>query len=525
MYWQIFATTVLLSFLCHLSEIHGARILALLPLPIWSHYMQVESLLEALASRGHQLTVYSPFPPKTNLTNLRHVFVTLPKMHERLENFNHFELKDTKTFENDGMFSQFESTIENSRYALLAAAEILNDTNLQSLIKSHDEYDLLLAELFFCQEALVGFGHKFKIPIVGLVSFGTPANVYSSMGVPNLYSFMPDYRLAFRPKMTFLQRLENTLLGLFENMVAHWWYLPQQNALMKQFCADENVPSITDMLRNISVAFIYSDLLLDFQKPQPSNVVYVGGMHLKTKKLPKDLEDIMNNAQKGVILVSFGSLIKPSRMSENMKNILVDAFKEIGLTVLWRWEGEAMPNLPTNVIIRKWVPQQDILAHPNCRLFINHGGMGSTMETIHYGVPIVGVPFYNDQYTNVKRVVDLGAGVEISYFNITRQSLVWAANTVLDNPSYKRNAVAISQRFNDRMQSPVETAVWWMEYVARHRGAAHLRSAYDNVSWLEFLLLDVFGLIFVVVFVFLYLLWRIFMALKNVVLRFKKVKC
>ncbi|XP_026679589.1 uncharacterized protein LOC113467544 isoform X2 [Diaphorina citri] len=57
------------------STIQGANILVFLPLATWSHYMQYELLFETLAARGHHITMYSPFPPKQNLTNFKHVHV------------------------------------------------------------------------------------------------------------------------------------------------------------------------------------------------------------------------------------------------------------------------------------------------------------------------------------------------------------------------------------------------------------------------------------------------------------------
>lgn len=59
--------------------------------------------------------------------------------------------------------------------------------------------------------------------------------------------------------------------------------------------------------------------------------------------------------------MSFGSIIQPGKMSDEMKMSLVKGFSKIGLTVLWRWKGKPMTNLPTNIIQRSWLPQQAIL--------------------------------------------------------------------------------------------------------------------------------------------------------------------
>ncbi len=45
--------------------------------------------------------------------------------------------------------------------------------------------------------------------------------------------------------------------------------------------------------------------------------------------------------------------------------------------------------LPSNVMISKWLPQQDALAHPNVKLFVSHVGQSSFQESICHKMPIV----------------------------------------------------------------------------------------------------------------------------------------
>lgn len=59
----------------------------------------------------------------------------------------------------------------------------------------------------------------------------------------------------------------------------------------------------------------------------------------------------------------------------------------------------------------------DFPAHPNCILFITHGGLLSTTETIKFGKPIIGIPVFADQFANVGRAVEKGFAkrVDLSY--------------------------------------------------------------------------------------------------------------
>jgi glucuronosyltransferase len=47
--------------------------------------------------------------------------------------------------------------------------------------------------------------------------------------------------------------------------------------------------------------------------------------------------------------------------------------------------------------------------------------------------------------------------------------------------------------------SPLDTAIFWTEYVIRHAGAPHLRTAAVELAWYQYLLLDVLAVIMAVV--------------------------
>lgn len=57
--------------------------------------------------------------------------------------------------------------------------------------------------------------------------------------------------------------------------------------------------------------------------------------------------------------------------------------------------------------------------------------------------------------------------------------------------SYAENMDLLSRLFKDRPQHPMDTAIYWLEYVIKYKGAEHLRSAAQDLSWYQYLLLDV----------------------------------
>ena len=86
--------------------------------------------------------------------------------------------------------------------------------------------------------------------------------------------------------------------------------------------------------------------------------------------------DFLANSKNGVVFVSFGSVIKASLMTEENKKILLNVFKRFPqYDFIWKWDQDSMPGKPDNVLLSKWLPQRDILAHPKLKVFITHAGM------------------------------------------------------------------------------------------------------------------------------------------------------
>jgi UDP-glucoronosyl and UDP-glucosyl transferase len=60
----------------------------------------------------------------------------------------------------------------------------------------------------------------------------------------------------------------------------------------------------------------------------------------------------------------------------------------------------------------------------------------------------------------------------------------------------------LSDIFRTNQNNPLETAVWWIEYVIKYKGAPHLQSPAKNLPWFRYLQLDIvfvlFGIIYMI---------------------------
>lgn len=134
-------------------------------------------------------------------------------------------------------------------------------------------------------------------------------------------------------------------------------------------------------------------------RPQMPNQINIGGAHIKAapKSLPPDIQKFVDEAEHGVIYMSLGAYVKSALMPSEKLNEILNAFGKLKQRVLWKFEADNILSLPKNIMIKKWLPQADILAHKNVRLFITHGGMFGTTEGTYNGIPMLFIPFYGDQ--------------------------------------------------------------------------------------------------------------------------------
>jgi len=60
------------------------------------------------------------------------------------------------------------------------------------------------------------------------------------------------------------------------------------------------------------------------------------------------------------------------------------------------------------------------LGHPKICLFITHGGALSTMEAAYHGVPLIGLPMFVDQDTNMQQISEFGIGLTLEIMDLTQ---------------------------------------------------------------------------------------------------------
>ncbi|XP_034654250.1 UDP-glucuronosyltransferase 2C1 [Drosophila subobscura] len=479
----------------------GSRILAAFFFPGKSHFMMTNAIVRELVQRGHEVTYITPFSlAKENLgPNYKEIVIAQynfwPEIKEITKTNTILEMTDVPnlTFVRLLMVMGSHST----DFAF-------DQPQIQELVNAKDKvgkYDLLLAEQFYNEGALI-LGHLYQIPIITVSTFGY-ANYLSQMaGIVSPWSYVPHAFMPYTDRMSLLERIGNVIISGTDDLIREFSYYPEQDAILRKHFSHllDRVPTIKELERNISAILLNNYMPLSTTRPTSFNMVAVGGLHIKPPKaLPQHLQEFLDGATEGAIYFSLGSQVRSADLPPEKLKIFLDVFGSLKQRVLWKFEDEAMPNLPSNVKVQNWMPQGDILAHPNVKVFIAHGGLFGTQEAVYNGVPMLGMPVYCDQHLNINQGKQAGYALGLDYRTVTEDELRFSLTELLQNPKYRTSMQKASRVFRDRPQSAMDTAIYWIEYVIEHRGAPHLVASGVQLPWYQFYLLDILALALAIV--------------------------
>lgn len=299
--------------------------------------------------------------------------------------------------------------------------------------------------------------------------------------------------------MSFQERFFNTFNTITEKFFYEFYHIPNQRRLYKKYFPNAKY-SFDAVIKNSSLVFINQNPIVSSPRPFLPNMIDIGGVHVRQADPLKDkLQKFLDNAKDGVVLFSMGSIVQGTEWEDEQREAFVRAFSKLNQKVLWKYENDTLPNKPKNVKIMKWLPQRDILAHPNVKLFITHGGLLGTFEALISGVPILGIPMFGDQKMNVANAVLHGNGLKLNADELTEEKISAALNEILNKSKYKETAEYLSSVYKDRTIPAKMLVIYWTEYVIRHKGAPHLKADTSHLNLIQLYSLDVYGS-FIVIF-------------------------
>nr|CAD7394427.1 unnamed protein product [Timema cristinae] len=463
-YKEFYIFTFISFFL--LTHGQSANILGVFEFNGKSHFLMFERLMKSLAERGHEVHVLNHFPQKKPFPNYFDIDVSgsVPNV------LNNLTIETVRKRDTIGTLN-FIWTVTRGW-----CEAVKKHPNAQKLLNSNQKYDLLIMESFG-SECFIGLADTLKTPLVTIVTSAAMPWTSQRIGNPDNPAYVPNFFIPYGNKMSFIERFWNTLYYIVINISNHYYNEIPTNELSKRYFGNDVAPIWNIAEKNTSMILVNSHFSINGARPAVPGFIEVGGLHIhEPNSLPKDLQKFLDASEHGVVYFSLGSLIQVQTFSPEKLKALMDAFGALPERVLMKYTGDTLPGKPSNVMTGKWLPQQDILRF----------------------------------------------AVRLLYDDITKESLLSAIRTLLDDSRYAANAKKTSFQFRDRPQTALETAVYWVEYVIRHRGAPHLRSAGADLPTYQYLLLDVISVLVLGVVSFLYLTYIVIRTVLRLLLGRKK---
>uniref|UniRef100_A0A8C7L7Z4 glucuronosyltransferase n=1 Tax=Oncorhynchus kisutch TaxID=8019 RepID=A0A8C7L7Z4_ONCKI len=459
-----------------------------------SHWVGVKAIAEEMGRRGHQVTVVIPevsmrLGPSSNC---RTVSYPVPYGQETVDMLmdKHADNLRAATLPLVERMTQRMANIQNvSSFILTTAESLLFNTTLITSLEQQG-FDAVLTDPLVPTGILIA--RRLGIPSVCLLR-GIPCGLdLASAACPSPPSYVPRFFTKYTHSMSFPQRVGNVLVSLVEPLLCRLLYL-RFDQLANRFLGED--VGVAEVLADTALWLLRYDFTLEFPRPLMPNMVLVGGINCHVRNpLPQELEQWVSG-EHGFMVFSLGSMV--ASLPEDITHIFLQAFTLIPQKVLWRYSGPVPGNVPDNVKMMKWIPQNDLLAHHGARAFLTHSGTHGLYEGVCHAVPMVMLPLFGDQPDNAQRLASKGVGVVLDINHITVETLLQALDEVVNNPRYKSSVLKLSAIHKDQPVDPLELSAYWTEFVMRHKGAGHLRAAAQDLNWFQYHSLDVIGLLIV----------------------------
>ncbi|XP_064647866.1 UDP-glucuronosyltransferase 2C1-like isoform X2 [Lineus longissimus] len=474
----------------------GKKIL-LLPLVTRSHVLQLSSIGDGLLKKGLEvhMVVHSGLKVPSNILKSGMKIIRYKPSDEELK-------MDTVEFQKS-LAEEGMTTVKFRNMLKIMWKDIENMADTPDLIEKlrKEKFDFAVVDspggflpCLYTIPYRLGIEHASISPVM---PFKTLA---MSLQVPFLNPTQLDP--TFSMVSTFWQRLKSFLYFNMITAVSTWTFDERR---LKATC-ETPFESLHDLMMKTHLWLIDLDSLVDVPKHLAPNIILVGGI-VTSPPLPleEEFKVFADSATEGLVVITFGGTI--GFLPVDYVNRIVQAVEKVKYKVVFRQLTKPTVKVPANLKIVDWVPQNDLLAHPNTKVFVTHCGSNGQHEAVYHGVPMLGLPLCTDQIYNAAKLTPKGLGRHLTLATVTPEELAAAIEDVATNPKYRANIQKASKIFKSRPMAPRERAAYWIEHVMEH-GSDHLQAYTNQLAWYQILLLDVMAFILVVVLLVCFIIYK-----------------
>ncbi|PIC26053.1 hypothetical protein B9Z55_018750 [Caenorhabditis nigoni] len=509
------------AFFCSIHNVNGYNFLVISPVYGFSHMKCMAIIANQLADAGHQVTFFQPFVVELFqnhdlIKNSKIEVINYWHDEEGKRNIpSHSVLSDAWTavkYQSDIGVKLFAPKVLHGAFQHMCR-RMFEDKELHQTLKEK-KFDVVLSETFdFCGLYLADY---LEMPAIISVFTGSKLSaITDALGEPSFLHYYPSPSSHFGPKQSLYDRVNNL-----------WYKLLSSSAFGELFDRQyADIEKITNgtvrhwkpILGDVTYHFANSNPYLDFVVPTIPKVVPIGGYTMDYKQVPpvsKELDEILNKRPYNVF-ISYGTMVSAKFMPDNYKHAMFELFKNNqNVTFLWKYEDVEekliKEHIPENVHLKSWFPQPSLLADKRVKLFITHGGLGSTMELAYAAKPGIVTPLFADQPSNAQMLARHGSVEVYSKHDIPN----WKKQSdllrkMLLDEKYQTAATRLAEILNHQPINPKELVVKHAENAARFGKMPSLTPFAKDMGFVEFYNIDI------MIYGFSFLLFAIYGAIET----------
>lgn len=262
-------------------NVFSYKILVFFPIHIKSHFDVFQPLFISLSERGHEVTVVSHFP--RDITPTEYSLYT------------DISLKGTTSILKDvvdineisgARYEKYFGITHLAKFAQTLCESSLSSAVIKKILKSNLQFDVILTELFNTNCAFAVL-KNWSAPLIGLSSCAIMPWTNLQFGNPDNPAYIPNIFLDNANDMSFLQRVENSLMWILANSYNKHILNKIGNNIGTKFIG-ETGENLEFYGNKVNLLLVNSHFTLHGSRPLVPNIIEVGGLHIQGQnKLPE----------------------------------------------------------------------------------------------------------------------------------------------------------------------------------------------------------------------------------------------
>ncbi|GMS84953.1 hypothetical protein PENTCL1PPCAC_7128, partial [Pristionchus entomophagus] len=389
--------------------------------------------------------------------------------------------------------------------------QMLNEQGLIEMLKA-EKFDVMMTEGDSCG---IGISHLIDVPsFVQCSSNVMLATIARDIGIPLPKSYVPSFSTVHIDPHSLWSRAKNWINHLVMDSY-HSMSGKDIEALFREKYGPE-FPAFKDIVSRSALILTNQEPVIDIAYPTLKKVIDLGGIVASTTNpLDEHWLTILSLRSRSV-LVSFGSIARSTVMPLDAKRGILKAMSSFpDITFIWKYETPeddfALSEVSKvkNVVLTKWMPQNDLLNDKRVVAFISHAGGGSVMEVARAAVPTIFVPLFAEQPRNAAAVARTGMALVYDKHELWNgEKFTVALRRVIESEEIRVAASRVSLRLAKRPFSPKELLVKNIEFIAATGTIPALHPDSIHMSFIEIFNLDLLAIVFIVILIISILVLR-----------------